>query len=124
MTISTAESLIMEVLWRSPRPLAVEDVTEALAHESGWTEGTVRTLMTRLKKKKAVAASKEGRRLFYRPLVDRTAYVHDQSQGLLDRLFQGELTPLVHHFAKHRDLTPAEIEDLKALIAEVEKTHG
>ena len=38
------------------------------------------------------------------------------SQGLLDRLFGGQLTPLVAHFAEHRKITAEEAEKLKALI--------
>lgn len=116
MKISTAESRIMDVLWRSGRPLAVEDVTEALAHESGWTEGTVRTLMTRLKKKNALDADKEGRRLFYRPLVEREAWLHAESRSIVDRLFDGHIGTFVAHFSARKDLSPSEIEALKALV--------
>jgi BlaI family penicillinase repressor len=116
MKISIAESRIMDVLWRSDRPLAVEDVTEALADEEGWTEGTVRTLMTRLKKKKAVAADKEGRRLFYRPLIEREKWLHAEGRGLVDRLFDGHVATLVAHFADRQDLSDKDIAELKRLI--------
>ncbi|MDB5439355.1 MAG: transcriptional repressor, CopY family [Caulobacteraceae bacterium] len=116
MKISTAEGRIMDLLWRSARPMAVEDVTEALASESGWTEGTVRTLMTRLKKKKALAADKEGRRLFYRPLFDREAWLHSESRNVVDRLFDGHLGTFVTHFSARKDLSPADVEALRRLV--------
>lgn len=122
MKISIAESRIMDVLWRVGRPMAVEDVTEALSGESGWTEGTVRTFMTRLKKKKALAADKDGRRLFYRPLIDREAWLHAESRGLVDRLFEGHIGVFVSHFADRKDLTGDEIDELKRLIERLD--HG
>jgi len=42
--------------------------------------------------------------------------VQGESQGLLDRLFGGELAPLVAHYAKHRTLSPGEVARLKRLI--------
>ena len=43
-----------------------------------------------------------------------------ESQGLLDRLFEGKVAPLVAHFAAHRQLTPEDVATLKALIAELD----
>ena len=55
-----------------------------------------------------------------RPVVSRVDYVTGESQGLLDRLFGGEIAPLVAHYAKHRALSPAEVARLKRLIAELD----
>ena len=44
-----------------------------------------------------------------------------ESQGLLDRLFGGQLAPLVQHYADHRALSGDELARLKALIAELER---
>ena len=85
-----------------------------------WAEGTVRTLINRLLKKKAIRGDRDGARYVYRPLVERDSYVLSESRGLLDRLFEGEVTPLVAHFARHRALTPKDIKKLKALIAELD----
>lgn len=124
MKISQAESRILEALWQAGRPLASEEVFASLGEDPDWTAGTVRTLLTRLVNKKAAATTLDGRRYLFSPLIERSAYVQAESQGLLDRLFGGSLTPLIHHFAHHRDLTPDEVETLKALIAEMEKKRG
>jgi BlaI family transcriptional regulator, penicillinase repressor len=39
-------------------------------------------------------------------------------------LFQGQVAPLVAHFAKHRALTAKDIQRLKKLIAELEDDNG
>ena len=46
--------------------------------------------------------------------------MQSESQGLVDRLFGGEVAPLVAHFAEHRALTERDIKLLKSLIAKLE----
>src|SRR4051812_3265717 len=101
LRISSAESVLMEVLWRRS-PIASEDILAEVAEPSGWTEGTVRTLLNRLLKKGAVAATREGRRYLYSPAVSRDAYLHAESKTLVDRLFDGRISPLVAHFSEHQ----------------------
>ena len=121
--ISTAESQIMEALW-ARGPLGAEDIVREVGEAQSWGEATVKTLINRLLKKKAIASERVGGRASYRPLVSREEYVTGESQGLLDRLFGGEVAPLVAHYAKHRPLTPEELERLKALIATLERDDG
>jgi BlaI family penicillinase repressor len=119
MKISAAESQIMEALWRKS-PLTPEDIIAEVGPANDWAAGTVRTLITRLLRKKAISGAKEQAGYHYRPLVARSAYVQSESQGFLDRLFAGEVSPLVAHLAEHRALTPADIQKLKALIVDLE----
>src|SRR5436190_14151355 len=116
--ISGAESQIMEALWREA-PLTPDGIVEAVGEANGWTAGTVKTLITRLLRKKAIEGRREADGYFYRPLVSRADYVQSESQSLVDRLFDGEVAPLVAHFAEHRALTPRDIQLLKKLIAEL-----
>ena len=119
MAISDAESLVMDVLWRE-HPLSAEEVVAALAKTTDWQEPTIKTLLNRLLKKRAVAAQRDGRRYLYRPLLKRADYVHAESKGLLDRLFDGRVAPLVAHFSEQRKLSKRDIVELKQLIAELE----
>jgi BlaI family transcriptional regulator, penicillinase repressor len=119
MSISLAESIIMEALWKES-PQTAEDIAAKVAREQDWTEATVRTLVNRLLKKKAIAARKDGRRYLYRPLMKRADYVQQESQGLLDRLFDGRLAPLVTHFSDRKNVSAEDLRELKRLIAEIE----
>jgi predicted transcriptional regulator len=118
--ISSAESLIMEALW-TRGPLLAEEIVGEVAAAQGWGEATVRTLITRLLKKKAIASTREGAKVRYRPLVSRDDYLTTESQGLLDRLFGSQVAPLVAHYAKHRKVSPEELARLKRLIADLEE---
>ena len=118
--ISSAESVVMEALWRRS-PQSAEEITTEVAGPQGWTLATVKTLINRLLKKAAIGAEPQGRRYLYRPLVDRAAWVQAESKGLLDRLFDGRLAPLVSHLSAAKALTPEDIAELKRLIAEIEE---
>ena len=118
MSVSDAESVVMEALWRR-NPLTAEDIIEEIAAPNAWSAMTVRTLLNRLLKKNAVTATREGRRYLYRPALERADYVHEKSQGLINRLFDGQLAPLVSHFSERQALDPEDIKALKRLVEEL-----
>ena len=113
--ISAAESQVMEAVW-GKGPLAADEIVAEVGEPQGWGEATVKTLINRLLKKKALISERNEGRTRYRALVTRADYVQGESQGLLDRLFGGELAPLVAHYAKHRNLSASEVARLKRLI--------
>jgi predicted transcriptional regulator len=119
MPISAAESVVMEALWRQS-PMTAEEIAAHVAADQNWTDATVRTLIGRLIKKKAIAAKKDGRRYLYRPKMERAEWVQEESQGLLDRLFDGRLAPLVTHFSERRSLSARDIAALKLLLRELD----
>jgi len=118
MKIAAAESQVLEALWRRS-PLSFEEIVGEVGPAHGWAATTVRTLVTRLLRKKAIEGTRTGEGYAYRPLIARASYVGAESQGLLDRLFDGEVTPLVAALAEHRTLKPADLKKLEALIAEL-----
>ncbi len=119
MPISTAESRIMDALWRRS-PLTAEEIVAEVAGPQGWSEATVKSLINRLLTKGVIEAEKAGRRYLYHPRVDRLSYLSQESRGLLDRLFDGRIAPLVSHFSKTDQLSPDDIAELKRLIAELD----
>jgi BlaI family penicillinase repressor len=119
MQITGAESKIMEALWRRG-PLTADEIVAEVAGAEQWGEATVKTLINRLLKKKAIQSVRAEGRHRYQPLVQRADYVQAESQGLLDRLFGGQLAPLVTHFAEHRALSQDDIARLKRLIEELD----
>jgi BlaI family transcriptional regulator, penicillinase repressor len=118
MSITPAESHIMDALWRRG-PLAMEDVVAEVA-EQNWGAATVKTLVHRLLKRKAIRSERIEGRVRYVPVLQRAEYLQSESQGLLDRLFGGRLTPLVAHFAEHRALSKDEVKRLRRLLDELD----
>lgn len=119
MAVSTAESAVMEALWRHA-PLSGEEIIAEVAEAHGWSPATVKTLLNRLLKKKAISAEKQGRRYLYRPQLSQSEYLSAESRGLIDRLFGGRVSALVSHFSVHEQLSDDDVAALKRLITELE----
>lgn len=119
-SISEAESAVLAVLWERGTATA-EDVVAVLAKPRDWQESTVKTLLGRLLKKGAVRAEKDGRRFIYSPTLAREDWLSQESESLLDRLYDGRVAPLVAHFCRHRKLSKRDIRELKRLIGELDE---
>jgi predicted transcriptional regulator len=117
-SITTAESEIMEILWsKAPRP--AEDIAARLYETHDWQLATTKTLINRLLRKKALRATKEGRRYLYEPSVTREQWLASESAGLLDRLFDGRLAPFVAHFSRQRKLSTRDIEEITRILKDL-----
>jgi predicted transcriptional regulator len=119
MSISEAEAVVMEVLWRQS-PRSAEEILAEVGPRQGWQEGTVKSLLNRLLKKKAVKAEREGRRYLYAPRLTREQYVAQESKGFIDRLFDGRIAPLVAHFSEQRKLSRRDVAELRKLLSELD----
>ena len=120
MNISPAESTVMEVLWRK-YPQSADDIVAALQGKRPWQTATIKTLLNRLLKKRAITATKEGRYYLYRPRVERGQYLFAESSSVIDRLFGGQIAPLVAHFSEHRKLSKKDLDELKRLVEEMQR---
>ncbi|WP_447937558.1 BlaI/MecI/CopY family transcriptional regulator [Thermomonas fusca] len=119
MQISEAESVVMDVLW-ARSPLGADEVAQALAGRQDWQDATIKTLLNRLLNKGAIRAEKDGRRYLYSPMVKREDWVLAESRGLLERLFDGRVAPLVAHFSAHRKLSKKDVAELRKLLEEID----
>lgn len=116
--ITEAEHAVMEVLWDRPRQTAAE-VCEEVCAQKGWGLATVKTLLSRLVQKGALAAEPDGRRFLYTPTIARAAYVGGESRRLVDRLFGGSAASLVAHLAESEALSDADLAEIEALLKEL-----
>ena len=118
--ISDAEWEVMEILWRRS-PLTALEVVQELAPRKPWKDQTIRTMLSRLIRKKALGFRAEGKIYFYRPLVTREHCVRVESRSFLDRMFGGAAKPLLAQMVQEAKLTREEIAELKQLLMEKEK---
>lgn len=115
--LSDAELDVMTVLWASDAPLSATDVAEAIAKDRQWSLATVKTLLSRLLAKQAIAPAKDGRRFLYAPCIARDAYVGAESRRFVDRLFGGRLSPLIAQLADDEALDAKDLKEIEALLA-------
>jgi len=116
--ISEAEQAVMEALWQRS-PLTAQEVCEQVCTPRGWTLATVKTLLSRLVVKQAVATEPDGKRFLYSPRLARADYLGTESRRLVDRLFGGRAGPLFAHLAQAEALTREDIAEIEALLKEL-----
>ncbi|OYX66360.1 MAG: CopY family transcriptional repressor [Sphingomonadales bacterium 32-64-17] len=118
--ISEAEHAVMEALW-ARAPMSAAEVGEAIGGQRDWSLATVKTLLSRLVTKGALATEADGRRFLYTPLIERADYVGGESRRLVDRLFGGRAAPLFAHLAEAEALSAQDIAEIESLLQELKQ---
>ena len=119
LTLTEAEWTVMECLWeQSPR--TGRQTVAWLDQKMGWTRSTVLTMLRRLEAKGAVAGDTEGELKTFRPLIAREDVAVRETENLLDRAYKGSLSLLVSSLTKKQSLPQNEIDELYAILREME----
>ena len=118
--ISEAEWVVMEVVWRKS-PVTALEVVQQLATHKQWQDQTIRTMLRRLIRKKALKYRAEGKVFYYEPAVSREQCVRGESRSFLNRVFGGTAQPLLVQLVQETKLSPAEIAELKRILHDKEK---
>lgn len=114
--ISETEWELMRIIW-AQHPITAAEIIAALSKaDSSWHPKTARTLLARLVEKGALSYSAQGRTYHYAPLVTEEECVAAASGSFLDRVFGGALKPMLAHFVNQKNLSAAEIEELRELL--------
>ena len=120
LTLTEAEWMVMECLWeKSPR--TGRETVAWLDQKMGWTRSTVLTMLRRLEAKGAVAGDTEGELKTFRPLIAREDVAVRETENLLDRAYKGSLSLLVSSLTKKQSLPQNEIDELYAILREMEE---
>ena len=116
MSMTEAEWQVMERLWaQAPR------TGRELRAATGWSRSTTLTLLRRLEEKGAAAAQSEGGVKRYRPCIPREEAAVQETEHLLERVYQGSVSLMVSSLVKKQTLSQAEIDKLYALLQEMEE---
>ena len=123
VNLTEAEWRVMECLWERS-PLTGRDVTELMSERCGWSRSTTLTLLSRMEAKGAVAGdSATGKKAFY-PLICREDAALQETEDFLDRVYKGSLSLLVSSLTRKQSLPQQEIDELYAILKEMEAHHG
>ena len=119
ISLTTAEWSVMECLWKKS-PLTGREATDWLEKRMGWNRSTTLTLLRRMEAKGAVASdTKSGIKLF-RPLLRREDAALRETEDFLGRVYKGSLSLMVSSLTKKQSLPQEEIDELYALLRELE----
>ncbi len=112
--ISDSELEVMKLLWEAGDALPITELRTVLQQRRGWEATTVKTLVSRLVAKGALA--QEKRKVFYyRPLIGREEYSDWATRDLVDRLFKGSARSLVATLVKSEGLSAEDIDELRRM---------
>jgi len=117
-SISDAEREVMKVFWDRAQPLAARDVYGGLPAGHRWAYRTVKTLLSRLVAKGALAFEEVGNAYLYRPLCSRDQITREEVRGFVERVLGGSLVPVLAHFIESGDLSDEEIDRARRLLEE------
>ena len=109
----------MEALWDQEGSASAQEIYDAVGAARDWSLATVKTLLSRLVQKQAIATAPDGRRFLYTPTIARSDYVGGESRRLVDKLFGGRAASLVAHLAQSEALTEDDLTEIEALLKEL-----
>ena len=110
-----SELKVMEPLWEDG-PQTAGALAKRLAQSVGWNRNTTYTVIKKLIDKGVVARSDPG--FLCTALVSRQEVQRTETDSLISRLFGGSKTQFLSAFLSEKDLTPAEAQQLRELIAD------
>jgi BlaI family penicillinase repressor len=108
--LTKAEEQVMQILWDLGEGL-VKDVRDQFSDPKP-ARNTVSTVVRILEKKGFVGHKSYGNVHLYFPLVSRDEYSKRQLFGLLESYFDNSFPAMASFFAREKDLTVQEFEEL------------
>lgn len=114
IVLSDLQLDLMRVLWRSG-DLSVAEVTDALA-DRDLAHTTVATLLTRLEKRGAVVARRDGRMLVYTACVSEAQVRRNMVSSLIAQVFRGDPKALLAHLVSEREVAKGDLEQVRVLL--------
>ncbi len=114
--VTETELAILQVLWdqgQANRP----QITAAVYPDGGPAQyATVQKLLERLEAKGFVRSLRQKGKLSFTATLAREEFLDRRLQSLAEKVCGGSLTPLLLSLVRSPNLTPAELDELRAVI--------
>ncbi len=113
--VSPAETEILRIVWQLGQG-TVQKVCSRLPAKRKITYATVQTLLRRLEKKGYIKHHNEGKAHVFSAAVKSEDVIKRSVGDFLERLFGGDVVPLIQYLAEHGKIDADDIEKLKEQI--------
>ncbi len=110
----------MNALWRES-PATARIVLEKVQAETGWAYSTVKTVLSRLVEKGALAVNMRANTSVYTPNVTREDARQEAVDTLLERAFDGAFGSLLQHLVVREKLSVADRERLERMLQNLDE---
>lgn len=115
MRVSDAEWRVLQILWEHP-DISASDLAHLVQQIAPWKPTTIKTLLGRLVKKKAVGFRPEIGGYRYFPMVTRAVCEAEERRTFLQKVYGGDVKPMLTAFLSDEKLTAEDIAELKRLL--------
>ena len=120
MKLSENEWKIMNALWKGS-PATAREIIEQIPGNVGWAYTTVKTMLSRLVVKEAVAERKRGNTSLYEPLIAQKNAHRNAFTDLFDKVLDGTVEPLMHFLIEEKRISKKEREELIKILEKEEE---
>ncbi len=117
--LTEAEWEIMKVVWEE-QPCTAGTVQEELAATRDWAYSTVKTTMDRMVEKGLLRIEKIRNLQLFSSCVSEIEAKRGEFRRMLQRAFDGALTPMMQFLIEHEGLSKEEAAQLRELIRKTE----
>lgn len=116
------ESEVMEIVWRSKKPIPVRSVTEIIQKRRKIAYTTVMTIMGRLVEKGFLKRTPSGKAYVYFPVYTKDKFLTRATRQIIKNFIASFGNAAIAHFVEEVDkLTPEKREELRKLLKEAKK---
>ena len=123
MKLTKAEWQIMNALWQE-HPATARELMQRLPKGVSWAYTTIKTMLSRLVDKDAVAEHKQGNTSLYKPLISQRKARSSAFRSLLDQAFDGAMGPLMHFLIEENHLNDKQRRELVGALQRESKKKG
>jgi len=113
--LTEAEWIVMKVVWEN-EPCTAGTVREALAKSKDWAYSTVKTTMDRMTNKGFLKIRKIRNLQLFSSAISEVDAKRGEFRKMLQRAFDGALTPMMQFLIEHEGLSKAESAQLRKLV--------
>ena len=116
MKLSEFEIQVLQLFWSKENGSAPE-IHEKIAKVKDVTYSTVKTIIDRLEKKKAIERThQEGRKIFYSAVISASELQKPMLDNFITKVFGGNKKALLNHLLNENELTNEDAMYLKELL--------
>lgn len=120
VSLSDGEWKIMRLLWEHA-PCTITQLVTYLKEDTNWSKHTVITMLSRMEKKGAIRYEMGSKAKKFYPIVDQSSIIVEETQGFLDKVYDGSVSMLVNTMLGTKSISKKEINELYELLKQAEK---
>ena len=116
LELGVVETRFAEIIWEN-EPIPSGELVKLCEQELQWKKSTTYTVLKRLCDR-GIFRNQGG---VVRSLIDKDAFYAAQSEQFVQETFQGSLPAFLAAFTKRKQLSPAEVAEIRTMIDRFEK---